>query len=97
MANTKDIGSLYWHPTSYKIKPKELWEKAESQETEYPFRRGAAIIVRLPFSKKALVMGIWKETGFSESEALTSAVNGRGLTKNEVDWDLIRQGAEDDF
>jgi len=93
LAKTHDIGPLYWHPIKYGFKPKEFFEKAESQEIEEPFRHGKGIAVRLPLSKLGLVVGIWKKTGFSEREALTYAVNGRGLAQDEVNWDNIRYGA----
>lgn len=89
---TKDFGPFYAHGITYGKKPKELFEKAESQEIELPFRRGAGIAVRFPFTRKAIVLGKWKETGYTESEALTYAINGRPLLKNEINWDAIRFG-----
>lgn len=96
MAKTRDIGQIYWHTIKYGIKPKELHEKAETQEIEFPFRNGKGIALRLPFSRHGLVIGKWKKTGFTESEALTYAVNGRSLARGEVDWDHIRYGAKED-
>jgi hypothetical protein len=96
MAQTHDIGNLYWHAIKYNAKPKEFFEKAESQEIEPPFRTGKGFAIRFPFSKRGLVFGWWKKSGFEESQALTYAVNGRGLTKNEVDWDHIRYGAKNE-
>lgn len=87
---TKDIGNLYWHPLTYPYKPKGLFEKAHTQELDAPFRRGYGVAFRLPFSKSAIVLGIWKKTGYTESEALTYAIKGRGLPKSEVNWDFIR-------
>lgn len=89
---TKDLGPFYTHGITYPVKPKELFEKAESQETEVPFRRGAGFAVRFPFTRKAIVIGKWKKTGYTESEALTYAINGRPLAKDELDWDFIRFG-----
>lgn len=96
MARTHDIGYTYWHTIVYGLKPKELFEKAESQEIEMPFRKGRGIAIRLPFTRLGLVVGRWKDTDFNESQALTYAVNGRGLTTNEVDWDYIRYGAKNE-
>jgi hypothetical protein len=96
MAQTHDIGSFYWHTINYGFKPKELWEKAESQEIDPPFRHGKGIAIRVPFTTRGVVLAKWKKTGFSEAEALTYAVNGRGLKLDEVNWDTIRYGAEDD-
>lgn len=87
---TRDIGNFYWHNLEYSYKPKGLWEKADTQEIDAPFRRGAGLAVRVPFTRKAIVIGHWRETGYSENEALTYAINGRGLAKDEVNWDFIR-------
>jgi len=87
---TKDIGNFYWHRLAYPVKPKGLVERAHSQELDHPFRRGMGIAIRFPFSKKAIVLGIWRKTGYTESEALTYAIKGRGLPKSEVNWDYIR-------
>jgi hypothetical protein len=96
MAQTRDIGQFYWHGIKYSVKPKELKEPAETQEIDPPFRFGKGYAFRLPFSRRGLVIGRWRETGFNEHEALTFAVNGRGLTKDEIDLDYIRYGAKDD-
>ena len=37
-------------------------------------------------------MGKWVKR-YTESQALTNAVNGRSMEKDEVDWDMIRFGA----
>ncbi len=95
MATTKDIGSYYWHGLTYPYKPKGLWEKAETQEIDEPFRRGTGIAVRFPFTKRAIVLGKWATTDYTESEALTYAIRGRGLKKDEVNWDAIRQGIKE--
>jgi len=96
MAKTHDIGKFYWHGINYGFKPKELFEKAESREIEAPFRIGKGIALRVPFSTRGIVMGWWRKSGLSESQALTYAVNGRGLKTDEVNWDHIRYGAKTD-
>ena len=92
MANTRDIGSFYWHPLIYPVKPKELWEKAETQEIDYPFRGGSGFSFRLPLTRLALVIGHWNAK-YEEGEALTNAIKGRALPENEVNWDHVRFGA----
>ena len=87
---TKDFGTFYWHSLTYPYKPKGLYEKADTQEIDPPFRRGKGLAFRFPFSKKAIVIGKWKKTGYTESEALTYAIKGRGLKKEEINWDFIR-------
>ena len=89
----KDVGNFYWHRLTYPVKPRGLAEKAYTQEVDPPFRRGFGLSLRVPFTCKAVVIGRWKETGYSESQALTYAINGRGLKKEEIDWDFIRDRA----
>jgi hypothetical protein len=93
---TKDVGNLYWHPLTYPYKPRGLAERADTQELDSPFRRGKGIAFRVPFSRKAIVVGVWKKTGYTESQALTYAIKGRGLKKSEVNWDKIRSMEMDD-
>lgn len=95
MATTKDIGNYYWHGLTYPYKPKGLYEKAETQEIDEPFRHGSGVSIRIPFTKRAIVIGKWAKTGYTESEALTYAIRGRGLKKDEVNWDAIRQGVKE--
>ena len=95
MAKTHDVGSFYWHTMVYPVKPPVLFEKAETQEIEEPYRFGKGYCIRAPFTRVSLVLGKWVRR-YSESEALTVAINGRAMTKDEVDWDYIRFGAEHD-
>ncbi len=87
---TKDIGNVYWHPLTYPVKPRVFFDKADTQELDPPFRRGTGYAIRLPFTKKAVVVGVWRKTGYTESQALTYAIKGRGLPKTEVNWEYIR-------
>lgn len=91
----KEFGKIYWHILTYPAKPKIFWEKAETQEIDSPFRFGSGWAVRLPFTRKALVVGLWK-IAYSESEALTYAIRGRFVPKEELDWDFVRFGAKDE-
>ena len=95
MATTKDIGKYYWHGLTYPIKPKCFWEKAETQEIDEPFRSGKGIAIRMPLTRRAIVIGKWSHTDYTESQALTYAIRGRGLKKEEVNWDAIRQGVKE--
>jgi hypothetical protein len=93
MANPRDVGHFYWHPLVYPIKPPVLWERAETQEISEPFRFGVGLSIRLPFTRLALVIGKWGES-LNESQALTNAIRGRAMDKEEVDWDYVRFGQE---
>jgi hypothetical protein len=79
----------------YPVKPPVLWEKAETQEIDFPFRGGVGVSIRLPFTRLALVIGHWNAS-YDESQALTNAVRGRALPEEEVNWDHVRFGAQDD-
>lgn len=93
MAKTRDLGKFYWHPMTYPIKPSVVVERAETQEIEEPYRFGKGWCFRLPFTRQSLVIGRWVRQ-YTESQALTIAVNGREMKQEEVDWDVIRFGAE---
>jgi len=90
MANTRSIGNAYWHVLIYPIKPKVVFDKAETQEIAGKFRWGKGWAVRLPLTRCAIVVGIWKQA-FPESVALTRAINGRMIEESSFDWDTIRQ------
>ena len=95
MANPRTVGSLYWHTLVYPVKPPILWERAETQEIALPFRGGVGVSVRLPFTRLALVVGKWNSS-YDESQALTNAIRGRYLPDEEINWDFVRFGAQDD-
>jgi len=93
MARTRDIGNYYWHPMVYPIKPKVLFEKAETQEIDGQYRPGKGYCLRLPFTRLSIVFGKWGEP-LEESLALTNAIVGRAMTKDEIDWDYLRFGGD---
>lgn len=94
MAKPRSIKSIYWHPLIYPIKPPVLWEPAETQEIEEPFRFGKGFALRLPLTRAAIVVGKWV-LRFDESQALTNAIRGRMMTEDEVDWDYVRFGGQE--
>ena len=87
----QSTGRVYWHPLTYGKKPKILAEKATTQEIEPPYRAGKGVSLRLPFTRKALVVGIWTHR-LDESHALTAAIKGRIASEEEIDWESIRLG-----
>jgi hypothetical protein len=95
LANPRTVGSLYWHTLVYPVKPPILWERAETQEIALPFRGGVGVSIRLPFTRLALVVGKWNSS-YDESQALTNAIRGRYLPDEEINWDFVRFGAQDD-
>jgi hypothetical protein len=94
VANPRDVGPFYWHTLVYPVKPKELWERAETQEIAEPYRGGVGVSIRLPLTRLAIVVGKWNAS-FDEGQALTNAIRGRYLPEEEVDWEYIRYGAKD--
>lgn len=95
MPITKDLGPFYCHTIDYRKKPRGLIERAYSQEIEGKYRRGYGLAIRKPFSTKGLVVGFWKNTGYNETQALTSALNAKPLIQadNDKAWLAIRNGA----
>ncbi len=93
MAKTHDVGNFYWHTLVYPVKVKGVVEKAETQEIDGLFREGYGIAVKIPFTRFAVVLGKWGKS-HEERMALTRAINGRAMKQEEVDWDVIRYGAD---
>jgi hypothetical protein len=93
MAKTHDVGKFYWHTMVYPVKPPVLLERAETQEIDGPYRGGHGWCLRLPFTRVSLVVGKWTKH-YDESSGLTRAIVGRAMKQDEVDWDMIRFGAE---
>ena len=89
----KEFKNIYWHTLKYPVKPRELCERAETQEIDEPFRFGSGFALRIPFTRKAVVIGKWQQS-YSESEALTYAIRGRYVGDDELDWDVVRFGTE---
>jgi hypothetical protein len=96
MAATHDMGSYYWTTIKYLRRPRVIVERAESQEIDFPFRRGLGVAFRLPFSTLGIVVGKWISTAPSESHALSYAIGGRVVSENELDWDYVRFGVDED-
>lgn len=85
MAKTRGVKSFYWHPMVYPIKPPVLWERADTQEIEEPYRQGIGVSIRLPLTRLALVFGKWVRT-HDEFNGLTNAIKGRVMTDDEINW-----------
>lgn len=95
MAKTRDIGSFYWHPMVYPVKPPVLLDRAETQEIDGKYRGGKGWAIRLPFTRLSIVVGKWGQA-YEERAALTRAINGRAIKEEAFDWDTVRYGAEDE-
>lgn len=85
MPRTHDLGPLFAQPLSYPSRRFPLVERGHTQEIEYPYRRGASLVLRLPGTPHAVVLGVWREA-HDEEEALYRALSGRALhTEDGVD------------
>lgn len=92
MANIHSVKKLYWHVLEYPVKPKNFFEKADTQLIDPPYSYGSGVAIRAPFSKKALVIGLWWGT-LHETQALTRAIGGKILPIDDSEfWDKIRFG-----
>ena len=52
-----------------------VFHTAPTNELEEPYRKSKSLIVRIPFSRRAVVLGFWRKTERTEDEALAEAVN----------------------
>jgi len=85
MAKAHDLGShFYFQKLYYHTDNPPLFDTETTQEIEYPYRRGACLVTRVPFTKVALVIGHWREE-LSEKDALLAAMGGRVTKENNVE------------
>lgn len=77
MPHVQDIGTKwYTHRMSYPTTSFPIIERGATQEIEYPFRTGNALVMRVPFTTMAMVVGRWGDVR-NEEEALSSAIGAR--------------------
>lgn len=81
MAETKDLGRFFAHPMEYPSRSFPLVELGDTQETTYPFRHARSLVVRLPGSRKAWVLGCWGKAQ-DEEDALMRAISLGEKRKN---------------
>ena len=63
-------------------------EEGWTQETEDPYRKSAfCLVLRFPFTRPGLVLGIWGKPVNDEETALAQAMDARELSDTE--WDDI--------
>ena len=79
MPNVTQLGPrIYAHPMEYPTNKFPIIDKGHTQEIDWPFRMGKAAVLRLPFTRRALVIGVW--TGRQdEHAALSSAIGARSI------------------
>lgn len=79
MPNVHHIGpKVYVHQMTYPSTAFPLAERGTTQEIEYPFRCGQSVVIRLPFTTRAMAFGVW--TGkVEESMALEGAIGAKWI------------------
>lgn len=86
MPTVHDIGSKhYLHRMQYPSRKFPLAERGFSQEIDFPYRSGECVVVRLPLTRQALVLGTWGEP-HDETDALTAAIGARRMEADEDVW-----------
>jgi hypothetical protein len=74
---TTDIGRAFFHVIHVK-RGTPTFHMADTVEIEAPYRRSRSLVIRLTF-RRALVLGWWRDTSWSEEKALMEAVAGWGI------------------
>ena len=87
------VHKMFWHVLMYPEKPPVLTEKSETQETESPFRYGYGRVFRVPFTRKALVIGVWKGTSSGYDGEWTGI--RRTVDFNDLNWESYYVQEED--
>lgn len=77
MPQTRRIISDKWFTSSltYAHRGWPWIERGDTQEIEWPYRKSRSLVIRVPFTYKALVIGRWGDPR-PEMEALLEAVRG---------------------
>jgi hypothetical protein len=79
MAKVHDIGThFFWHSMKYPGGQFPLFDRGVTREIDEPFRLGVSKVIRFPFTRKALVLGLWKAR-LPEGDALREAIGARAL------------------
>lgn len=85
MPNVAHIGpKIYAHRMEYPSRDFPIMERGDTQEIDWPFRTGKAIVARLPFTRRAVVLGVWVGQQF-EDEALTDAIKARSIDYGSIE------------
>jgi hypothetical protein len=82
----KSIGPVYITTIKY---PKRFlypfFEIGWTQEIEEPFRYGKCLVLRLPYGKVGLGIGVWLKQK-EENDALLEAIQGREVALDELEF-----------
>ena len=85
MPHVHHIGpKIYVHQMTYPPGGFPLCERGETQEIEHPFRTGQSVVLRMPFSRRALAVGVWRGER-DEDDALMGAIAARWHEEEDDD------------
>jgi hypothetical protein len=82
MKNAHDVGRYFWQPVKLK-RWSAVLRKAQTQETETPFRTAHSYAVHLFGVSWGLVVGRWQSTGYDAEDAADAVDIIIGLRKAE--------------
>lgn len=86
MPQVHDIGTRFFtHTMQYPTRRFPLIDLGNTQEIEDPYRFGRSVVVRLPLSRRAFVLGKWSGTR-NERSALSGAIGMREIDVAEGDY-----------
>jgi hypothetical protein len=87
MSKVYDIGTnTYVQRLNYPTRKFPLYDHGITREIDPPYRVGFSRVIRVPFSRKALVVGQWVSV-LPETDALINAIGARPLESD--DWDNV--------
>lgn len=94
MPHAQDIGSVF--VTTMRYPPLRRWDlpwrepEAEVREVDHPYRIGHGTAYRVPFTRRAFIVGRWADEGGEEMERIRAALQARDL---EYDSEEVDQWA----
>ena len=88
MTDPRTVGTVFWHGISYPDWISvPLVNRSTTTEVEPPFRHGRCVIVRLPLTRRALVVGRWEGRYTDPSAAYSRALGLRVIDDNGAGWE----------
>lgn len=79
---THDFGPLFVHGIKLQ-KKSPIFHRYPSHEIEEPYRWSNSLIIRIPWCRQGLVVGLWRSTDRTEEQTLLDALEGRQMTDSE--------------
>ena len=77
-----DLGPLFVHGIKLQ-KKSPIFHRYPSHEVAPPYRWSNSLIIRIPWCRQGLVVGLWRSADRTEEQMLLDALEGRQMTDNE--------------